>query len=115
MPVALYAEERSTTVPFLIALTVSTAVTVRVIPPEVPAMVIVEAASFEESAAVRVILLVLAAPAGLKDAVTPGGNPDTLKLTLDLKFPRRVTVTAVVVLRPFGMAMWSAVVLSAKS
>src|ERR1017187_4492848 len=116
MPLALYAEERSTaTVPFLITLTVRAAETGCVRPPEAPVIVIVEVASCDESSAVSVSSAVLAVVAELNVAVTPGGSPDTLRLTLDLELPRRVTVIVVVLLLPLGTEMLSAEVRSAKS
>src|SRR5208282_6903537 len=115
MPVTLYAEERSTTVPFLIGETVRAVVIVCDRLPEEPLIVMVEVASLEEAAAVSVSLLVLAVLAGLKDAFTPGGSPDTLRLTSDLKFPRRVTKTVAVPLLPWGTEMASFAIRSEKS
>src|SRR5580704_17297333 len=109
MPLTLYEEERSTaTVPFLIVLPMRAVVTVWKMPPDVPVMVMVEAASFEEALAVSVILLVPTVLAGLNEAVTPGGSPETLRLTLDLKLPRRVMVTVAEPLLPLGREMPSA-------
>src|SRR5580704_7610134 len=116
MAVRLYAEERSTaTVPFLTGETVRALVTVCDRPREEPLIVMVEVASLDEAAAVSVIMLVLAVLDGLKDAVTPVGSPDTLRLTLDLKLPRRVTMTVVVPLLPWETEMASFATRSAKS
>src|ERR1700690_987393 len=116
MAVALYAEERSTgTVPFLTPVTARAVVTVCVRLPDVPVIVIVEVASFDESAAVRVILLALALLAGLNEAFTPAGTSDTLRLTPALKLPRRVTVTVVVPVPPLATDTLSAFIRSAKS
>ena len=53
--------------------------------PEVPVTMIVTVPVVAELLAVRVKMLVLVALAGLKDAVTPLGNPLADKLTLPLK------------------------------
>ena len=53
--------------------------------PEVPVTVIVTVPVVAVLLAVRVNVLVLAVLAGLKDAVTPLGNPVADKLTLPVK------------------------------
>jgi hypothetical protein len=50
--------------------------------PETPVTVIVDDVGFAELAAVSVIVLPPAVPAGLNDAVTPAGSPDAVMLTL---------------------------------
>jgi len=65
--------------------TVSTRVAVLVIVPEVPVIVRVACPGAVELPAVNVRVLVVAAVAELKDAVTPEGRPDTASFTDPLK------------------------------
>jgi hypothetical protein len=65
--------------------TVSSNLAVLVKLPEVPVMVIVDVAEAAELLAVNVNVLDVAALAGLKDAVTPVGRPDTARFTMPLK------------------------------
>lgn len=68
--------------------------------PDVPVIVIVAAPAVAVALARRVNELVLVAPAGLKEAVTPLGRPDADRLTLLLKPLCRVTVMVLVPLAP---------------
>src|SRR6202044_3713100 len=116
MAATLYAEDRSTgTVPFLISVTERAPVIECERPPDVPMIVTVDVPSLAEASAVRVNLLVVEVLVGLNEAVTPGGSPDTLRLTLDLKLPRRLTVRVVVAPLPLGTETPSPGLRSAKS
>src|SRR6478609_5027348 len=96
MPFALYAEERSTaTAPFLMPATLSAIVTECDKSPETPVTVTVDEVGGVELTEVSVIVLPPDAPAGVNDAVTPGGSPDALMLTLSVKPPRGKTPIAV--------------------
>jgi hypothetical protein len=80
---------------------VMTNVAVRVSPPPVPVTdtLVIPAAAAQD--AVRVsVLLVPVVEDGLNVAVTPPGNPLTLKVTLEEKPPLRVIVIALVTLAP---------------
>ena len=68
--------------------------------PDVPVTVTVAVPVVAVLLAVRVNMLVLAVPAGLKDAVTPLGNPVADKLTLLAKPFCGVTVMVLVPLPP---------------
>ena len=80
--------------PFTVRLTV--VVLVRL--PEVPVIVTVAAPAAALLLAESVNVLVIVAPPGLKDAVTPVGRPDADKLTVPLKPPSGATL---MVLLPF--------------
>ncbi len=67
------------------AVTVSTRVVVPLSVPETPATVTVLVPAAAVLLAVKVSELVPAVLAGLKAAVTPPGNPDTARLTVELK------------------------------
>ena len=68
-----------------LGLTVREIETVLVMMPDVPVMVIVEVPITAALAAVRVNVLVFVVLTGLKEAITPLGNPDADKATLLLK------------------------------
>src|SRR5690242_14030789 len=86
-----------------------TAVTVRLRgaeltkPPDAPVIVTATVPVVAVVLAFSVSVLVLAVLAGLNDAVTPLGRPDTDKLTLPLKPPCGVTVMVLAPLVPCGM------------
>lgn len=84
-------------------LTVSASVVVSVRLPEVPVMVTVAEPVVAVLLAVRVIVLVEVVGLGLKEAVTPLGNPDALRVTLPENPPRSVTVIVLVPLLPCVM------------
>lgn len=81
-----------------VIVSVSRAVLVRL--PEVPVIVSVDVAAAAEPAAVTVSVLLVMALAGLKDAVTPAGNPDTARFTAPLKPCCALTVTVLTPLAP---------------
>ena len=83
--------------------TVRVTVVVRVVAPEVPVMVIVEApaAAVLDAESVRVELAPVA-DAGLKLAVTPLGNPLAVKATAPLKPPDRVMAIDTLPLEPLA-------------
>jgi hypothetical protein len=83
-----------------VALTVSETVVVFIKLPEVPMTVTVAVPVVAVLLAVSVSVLVPVVGFALKDAVTPLGRPDTLKLTLLLKPFCGVTVIVVVALDP---------------
>jgi hypothetical protein len=64
---------------------VSASLAVLVKLPEVPVMVIVDVAAAAELLAIRVRVLVVIALAGLKDAVTPAGNPEAVRFAALVK------------------------------
>src|SRR5580704_881761 len=116
MPFTLYDADRSTaTVPVLTPATVMGVLIVCESLPDVPVIVIVEVPRLDASPAVSVSLPVLALPAGPNEAVTPGGSPETLKLTPDLKLPRGTAATVIVPLLPLGTEKPAAGVRSVKS
>lgn len=71
--------------------------------PEAPVMVTVEVAAAAELVAVNVSVLLVVALAGLKDAVTPEGNPDMARLTAPLKPCCGATLITATPLVPAGM------------
>ena len=71
--------------------------------PEVPVMVMVSVPAAAELAATIVRTLVVIALAGLKDAVTPAGNPETVRLTALLKPCCAPIVIVLVPLAPAAM------------
>src|ERR1700722_764294 len=116
MAFALYAEERSTaTVPGLIAVTARFAVMVCDKPPDIPVIVMVELPGFDASFAVSVMLFALPPLAGLNEAATPGGRPDTRKRMLARKLPRGVKAIVVEVVLPLRTEKPAAGVWIAKS
>ena len=68
--------------------------------PEVPVIVIVEVDAAAVLAAMSVSVLEVVAVAGLKDAVTPDGNPEAAKLTVPLNPFSGLTVMVLVPLDP---------------
>ena len=83
---------------FGVPFTVRLIVVVLVKLPEFPVIVTVAAPAAALLLAENVSVLVVVAPPGLKDAVTPVGRPDADKLTVPLKPPSGATV---MVLLPF--------------
>src|SRR6267154_1749789 len=83
---------------FGVPFTVRLIVVVLVKLPEFPVIVTVAVPAVAVLLAERVSVLVVVAPPGLKDAVTPVGRPDADKLTVPLKPPSGATV---MVLLPF--------------
>ena len=86
-----------------VALMVSTSRVVLVRLPEVPVIVTVAVAAAAELLATNVNVLLLVAIEGLKDAVTPAGNPDTARLTALLKPGCGLTVMMLMPLAPAAM------------
>jgi hypothetical protein len=84
-----------------VIVSVSRAVLVR--PPEVPVIVSVAVVAGAELLAVSVRVLEVVALAGLNDAVTPAGNPDTLRFTALLKPCCGPMVMTLMPLDPAGM------------
>ena len=82
------------------ALTVKAMVVVPVNEPEVPVMVTVEVPAVAVLAAVKVITLVPVVGFVPKAAVTPGGRPEAVNVTLPLKLFTSVTVMVSVALLP---------------
>ena len=80
--------------------TASEMVTLLVRLPEVPVMVTVEVLAGALTAAVNVILLLLAVLAGEKTAVTPLGSPDAVSATVPVKPFTALMPMALVPLRP---------------
>src|ERR1051326_5476164 len=76
-------------------------VVVRVRLPDVPETVMIVFFTAALDAHVRVKILVVVAPAGLKDAVTPGGSPDAERFTAPEKPLRGFTVILIVPLAPW--------------
>jgi hypothetical protein len=71
--------------------------------PDVAVMVAVVAAGAAAPLAVSVIVLDPAVLVGSKEAVTPAGNPDTVRFIVPRKLPQGITVTLVVALLPCGI------------
>jgi hypothetical protein len=76
--------------------TVTFTVVVAVSAPEVPVMVMAVVPAAAEPLAVRVKVLVVVVLVGLKDAVTPAGRPEAVRLTAPVNPPTSVTVIVLV-------------------
>lgn len=85
----------------VVMVSVSREVLVRL--PEVPVIVTVAVAAAAEGLAASVNVLEVRAVAGLKDAVTPDGKPDTARLTAPVKPCSGLTVITLRPLCPAGM------------
>jgi hypothetical protein len=95
------ADADGTRVKFPVPVTVRAIVVVEVWLPEVPVMVTVDDPAVAVLPAASVSTLELADEAGLKDAVTPLGNPETAKVTAPEKGLTSVTAIVSVLLLPF--------------
>jgi len=82
------------------AFTVRLMVAVLVRVPEVPETVTVAVPKVAELVAVRVKVLVVAVLVGAKEAVTPAGKPEAVRLTFAEKFPMGTTVMVLGALEP---------------
>ena len=66
----------------------------------VPVTVTVALTGMVDAAVVSVIVLAADVLAGLKEAVTPGGRPEALRVISPSKLPRGIAIIRVVALRP---------------
>src|ERR1700735_1889903 len=101
MPNRLYADDKFTgTVPVSTGVTDKACVALCEISPASPETVSVAVAGGADFAAVRVKVLVPAATAGLKLALTPSGSPETVSFTFPSKLPLGITRTRLVLVIP---------------